>query len=43
MRMSSDEIEALSEDELRDALAARKVDVTQYSDKKELINQALRL
>ena len=43
MKMSSNEIEALTEGELREALTVRKIDVTQYSDKKELINQALRL
>ncbi len=43
MKMSSDEIEMLTEDELREALAARKVDVTQFKKKKDLINQALRL
>lgn len=43
LKMSSDEIEALTEDELKEALLARKVDLTQYRDKNELINKALML
>jgi len=43
MNMTSDAIEALPEQALRDALMARGVDVSQYKDKQELVNHALRL
>jgi len=43
MNMTSDAIEALSEQALRDALIARGVDVSQYKDKQDLVNHALRL
>jgi len=41
MRMTSDAIEALSENEIRGALAERGVDVSKYQDKKALVNKAL--
>jgi len=43
MNMTSDAIEALSEQALREALVARGVDVSQYKEKQELVNHALRL
>ncbi|OED39898.1 hypothetical protein AB833_13535 [Chromatiales bacterium (ex Bugula neritina AB1)] len=43
LNMSSDQIEALSEQELIDELAARKIDVSQYPDKQSLVNKALSL
>ena len=43
MNMTSDAIEALTERELRDALQVRGVDVSQYEEKQELVNHALRL
>jgi len=43
MNMTSDAIEALSEQELRDALIARGIDVSQYTEKQALVNHALRL
>ncbi|MBX2881052.1 MAG: hypothetical protein KTR32_14005 [Granulosicoccus sp.] len=41
--MTSDAIEALTEDELIEALSARGIDVSDYKDKSELVNIALRL
>jgi len=43
LNMTSDEIEALSADALRQELIARRIDVSQYPDKKALINKALSL
>lgn len=43
MNMTSDAIEALSEDELKEALIGRGVDVTEYRSKQQLINKALSL
>jgi len=43
MKLTSDEIEALPEDTLREELLARRIDVTQYPDKKALVNKALSL
>jgi truncated hemoglobin YjbI len=43
MNMSTDAIEALSESELKEALAGRGVDISQYQDKKALVNKALML
>lgn len=43
MNMTSDAIEALSEDELRVALTARGVNLSQIVEKQEFANQALRL
>jgi len=43
MNMTSDAIEALSEEELTAALTDRGVDVTGYQTKDELVNKALNL
>ena len=43
LNMTSDEIEALSADALRQELMARRIDVSQYPDKKALISKALSL
>ncbi len=43
LNMSSDAIEALSEEELTNALADRGIDISQYKTKSELVNKALRL
>jgi len=43
MNMTDDAIEALSEQELRDALTARGVDVSAYTEKQQLVSHALRL
>lgn len=43
LNMTSDAIEALSEQELIDELATRGIDVTLYADKQALINKALSL
>ena len=43
LNMTSDAIEALPENELKNALIARGVDVAQYRDKSELVGKALRL
>ncbi len=43
LKLSTDEIEALSEDVLREELAARRIDVNQFPDKAALINKALSL
>lgn len=43
LNMTSDAIEALSEEELKEALMGRGVDVTQYRDKEQLVNKALSL
>ena len=43
LNMTSDAIEALSEQDLRDALVARGIDVSQYTEKQQLVNHALRL
>ncbi len=43
MNMTSDAIEALSENELRAALTDRGVDITGYKNKGELVNKALNL
>ncbi|MDF1607378.1 hypothetical protein PZ897_04245 [Hoeflea sp. YIM 152468] len=41
MKMTTEAIEALSEDELRDALAHLGVDASQYPNKQDLVNKAL--
>lgn len=41
MKMTTEAIEALSKDELSNALAERGVDVTQYEDKEAMVNKAL--
>ncbi|MCR9138319.1 MAG: hypothetical protein NXI27_20130 [Alphaproteobacteria bacterium] len=43
MNMTTEAIEALSEDELKDALIGRGVDVSDYRDKQQLVNKALSL
>lgn len=43
LNMTSDEIEALSEDALRQELIARRIDVTQYPDKRALVSKAMSL
>ena len=43
MRMSTEAIEALSEDEIKEALAERGVDVSAYKDKAALVDKALML
>ena len=43
LNMTSDEIEALSDNALRLELIARRIDVSQYPDKKALISKALSL
>ena len=43
LNMTDNAIEALSESELRDGLAARGIDVTQYQDKAALVSKAQRL
>ena len=43
MNMTDKAIEALTEQELREALTARGVDVSRYDNKQELINHAQRL
>ncbi len=43
LNMSSDAIEALSENQLKEGLITRGIDVNKYHDKKELVNIALRL
>ena len=43
MNMTSDAIEAMSEVELKDALAGRGIDIAKYQNKKQLINKALNL
>jgi len=43
LNMSSDEIEALSADAIRQELKARRIDISQYPDKKALVNKALSL
>ena len=43
LNMTSDAIEALPEDELRDALKDRGIDVSAYQDKMALVNKALSL
>ncbi|MDC0948313.1 hypothetical protein OAS86_03070 [Gammaproteobacteria bacterium] len=43
LRMSEDEIAALSENELIEALSARRIDVSEYQSKQELVNRALRI
>ena len=43
LRMSSDEIEALTETELAEALADRGIDISLYPEKQDLVNKALRL
>jgi len=43
LKMTSDEIEALSEETLREELVARRIDVSQFSDKLALVNKALSL
>jgi truncated hemoglobin YjbI len=43
MNMTNDAIEALSENELKEALAGRGIDVGDYQNKQELVNKALRL
>lgn len=41
LKMSKEAIEALTEDELRDVLTERSVDVSNYVGKQELVNKAL--
>jgi len=43
LKMTSDEIEALSEDAIREEFIARRIDVSQYPDKKALVSKALSL
>ena len=43
LNMTSDEIEALSAGAIRQELIARRIDVSQYPDKKALISKALSL
>lgn len=43
MRMTTEAIESLSQQELSDALAERGVDVSQYQDKRALVEKALML
>lgn len=43
MTLSDDEIEALDEQDLYDALAARGIDMTEYRDKRALVAKAQRL
>ena len=43
MNMTEDAIEALSEDELRDGLVGRGVDISGLGSKRELVNKALSL
>lgn len=43
LNMSSDAIEALSEEELTSALTDRGIDISQYKSKSELVSKALRL
>lgn len=43
LNMTSDAIEAMSETELKEALAGRGVDITNYLDKTDLVNKALSL
>lgn len=43
MNMTSDAIEALSEEELREGLIGRGVDVSAYRDKQQLVSKALSL
>jgi truncated hemoglobin YjbI len=43
MNMTIDAVEALSEAELKDGLIGRGIDITQYRNKRELVNKALSL
>jgi len=43
LKLSSDQVEALPETVLREELLARKIDVSQFSDKQALVNKALSL
>ncbi|MFK5978046.1 MAG: hypothetical protein QM488_04085 [Rhizobiaceae bacterium] len=43
MNMTIDAVEALSESELKDGLIGRGIDVTQYHEKRDLVNKALSL
>ncbi len=43
MNMTSDAVEALSEDELREGLISRGIDVASYNNKQDLVNRALSL
>ena len=43
MNMSSDQVEALTKEEIIDELEARGVDVSAYSGKQALVNKALSL
>jgi len=43
LNLTSDQIEALPETVLRDELLARRIDVSQFSDKQALVNKALSL
>ena len=43
LNMPSDAIEALSEDELKDELEARGIDINHLQDKAQLVNTAMRL
>lgn len=43
MNMTIDAVEALSEEELRDGLMGRGIDVTSLQDKRDLVNKALSL
>jgi len=43
MNMFSDQVEALTEDELIDELEARGIDIRDMKDKRALVNKALSL
>jgi len=43
LKMSDDQINALTEDVLREELVARNIDTSQFSDKQALVNKALSL
>lgn len=43
MNMTIDAVEALSEVELKDGLISRGIDITQYREKRDLVNKALSL
>jgi len=43
MKMTSDQIEALTEQELLDELVARRVDTSQFNNKEAMVNKALSL
>jgi len=43
LKLTSDQVEALSEDELKAELVARQIDISQFADKQALVNKALSL